>query len=158
MENQFQDLQAIIFKAGNDEFAVNILQVVSIERMQAITPYPNRSPYVLGVTTVRDTVTPVVDMSSALIGEPVQPTEDTRLIIVQAFDSSFGLVVDSATDIINIEGHSIQQPQLLETNQVSYLKGIANIGERLLVLLDIEKLLEDTTNLDELREIIQSMA
>jgi purine-binding chemotaxis protein CheW len=155
MENVLQKM--IICRVGNEEFGISINQVVSIERMPTITPYPNRSPYVLGVTTVRNIVTPIVDLSSALKGEPVESSDETRVIIVQAFDSFFGLVVDSATDILDIPAESIQRPNLLEDRNVSYLKGISETNERLLVLLDIEKLLEDTTNLDELREIIQSL-
>jgi purine-binding chemotaxis protein CheW len=155
MENVLQKM--IIAKVGNDEYGISINQVVSIERMPSITPYPNRSPYVLGVTTVRDIVTPIVDLSSALKAEQMVPTDETRVIIVQAFDSYFGLVVDAATDILDIPSESIQRPNLLEARNVSYLTGISETNERLLVLLDIEKLLEDTTNLDELREIIQSL-
>jgi purine-binding chemotaxis protein CheW len=155
MENMLQKM--IICRVGNDEFGISINQVVSIERLQTITPFPNRSPYVLGVTTVRNIVTPIVDMCSALKGEPMKSTDETRIIIVQAFDSFFGLVVDAATDILDITAESIQRPNLLETRNVSYLKGISETNERLLVLLDIEKLLEDTTNLDELREIIQAL-
>jgi purine-binding chemotaxis protein CheW len=155
MENVLQKM--IIAKVCNDEYGISINQVVSIERMPTITPYPNRSPYVLGVTTVRDIVTPIVDLSSALKGEQMVQTDETRVIIVQAFDSYFGLVVDAATDILDIPSESIQRPNLLEARNVSYLKGISETNERLLVLLDIEKLLEDTTNLDELREIIQSL-
>ena len=64
-----------------------------------------------------------------------------------------GLVVDSATDVIDIARDTIQHPNLLESKIVSYVKGISKIDARLIILLDIELLLENTTNLDELKEI-----
>jgi purine-binding chemotaxis protein CheW len=152
-----QDNKTLIFKVDKEEYGVHINQVVSIERMQEITPYPNRPPHVLGVTTIRDVVTPIVDLRAALTGETVQLADASRIIIVQVFDKEIGLVVDAATDVLNIPQDTIQHPNLLETRDVSYLKGISKLEERLIILLDIEKLLEDTTNLDELKDIKDSL-
>ncbi|WP_251554545.1 chemotaxis protein CheW [Neobacillus muris] len=152
-----QDYKMLIFKVGQEEYGVNINQVVSIERMQPITSYPKRAPHVLGVTTVRDVVTPVVDLRAALTGVELQPTDDTRIVIVQVENKTVGLVVDAATDVLNIPADTIQQPNLLQTREISYLIGISKLGERLLILLEIEKLLEDTTNLDELKEMTEAL-
>lgn len=148
-----QDFKALIFKVGHEEYGVHINQVVSIERMQTITPYPNRPPYVLGVTNVRDIVTPVIDLRAALTGQSLGTTDGTRMIIVQVLDKEIGLLVDAATDVIDITPESIQHPKLFEAKNVSFLKGVSKLESRLIILLDIEKLLEDTTNLDELKEI-----
>lgn len=155
MENQkmFQDLKMLIFKVGQEEYGVHINQVVSIERMQTITPYPNRPLHVLGVTSIRNVLTIVVDLCAALAGESLQPTDTTRIIIIQAKDQAIGIVVDAATDVLDIAPETIQHPNLMETKAVSYLKGISKLDHRLLILLDIERLLEDTTNLDALKEI-----
>jgi purine-binding chemotaxis protein CheW len=155
MENQDknQDLKMLIFKVGQEEYGVHISQVVSIERMQDITPYPNRPAHVLGVTSIRNVVTPVVDLREALTGESLKTSDEARIIIVQVYDKEIGLVVDAATDVLDIDPDTIQHPNLLEEKDFSYLKGISKLDHRLLILLDIEKLLEDTTNLDELKEI-----
>jgi purine-binding chemotaxis protein CheW len=153
---RFQDSKSLVFKVGHEEYGVHINQVVSIERMQNITPYPNRPAHVLGVTTIRGEVTPIVDVRSALSGVTLDTSEATRIILVKAADKAIGLVVDAATDVLEITTDSIQQANLMESKDVSYLKGIAKIDDRLIILLDIEMLLEDTTNLDELREIIDT--
>lgn len=150
---EIQDLKILIFKVGQEEFGVQISQVISIERMQTITPYPNRPPHVLGVTTIRNVVTPVVDLRSALIGELLNPSDEARLIVVQVYDKAIGLVVDAATDVMDIAYETIQHPTLMESKNVSYLKGVSMLDDRLVILLDIEKLLEDTSNLDELKEL-----
>lgn len=153
IQDTLQDLKTLVFKVGQEEYGVNISQVVSIERMQDITPYPNRPPHVLGVTTVRNVVTPVVDLRGALTGQTMHPTDATRIIIVQTVDQAIGLVVDAATDVLDIPSDTVQHPNLLETKRDSYLKGISKLDHRLIILLDIEMLLEDTTKLDELKEM-----
>jgi len=152
MSEQLYD-KTLVFKVAQEEYGVQINQVVSIERMQEITPYPNRPLHVLGVTTIRNIVTPVVDLRSALTGKAVELTETARMIIVHADGKEIGLVVDAATDVMDIDQDTIQQPRLMETETISYLKGISYHNERLIILLDIERLLEDMTNLDELKEI-----
>jgi purine-binding chemotaxis protein CheW len=102
-------------------------------------------------------VTPIVDVRSALSGVTLDTSEATRIILVKAAEKAIGLVVDAATDVLEITTDSIQQANLMESKDVSYLKGIAKIDDRLIILLDIEMLLEDTTNLDELREIIDTL-
>jgi purine-binding chemotaxis protein CheW len=155
---KFQDAKVLIFKLGQEEYGVHINQVVSIERMQAvaITPYPNRAAHVLGVASIRNLVIPIVDMRAALTGESLNQTDVTRIIIVRVYDKEIGIVVDAATDVLDLPQESVEQTNIIETNNVSYLLGISKFDQRLVILLDIEKLLENTTNLDELRDMIQS--
>jgi purine-binding chemotaxis protein CheW len=160
MEEQikFHESKVLIFKLGQIEYGVPISQVVSIERMQAIsiTPYPNRPPHVLGVTSIRSRVTPIVDIRAALTGEALQQTDITRIIIVKVYDKEIGLVVDAATDVLELPPESIDYSNLLETKDVSYLSGVSKLENRLVILLDIEKLMDDTTNLDELKQMVES--
>ncbi|MED3624022.1 chemotaxis protein CheW [Neobacillus thermocopriae] len=152
-QNHITDYKAVIFKVGEEEYGVHINQVISIERMQEITPYPNRPAHVLGVTVLREVVTPVIDLRSALRGEALIPSDSSRIILVLVEDKQIGLIVDAATDVLDIMIDTIQHPNLLDSKEISYLKGISKMDDRLIILLDIEKLLEKTTNLDELKEI-----
>jgi purine-binding chemotaxis protein CheW len=155
---ELEDSKTLVFRVGQEEYGVHISQVVSIERMQGITTFPNRPPFVLGVTTVRSVVTPVVDMRTALIGEALEVSHTTRIIIVMVNGQEIGLVVDAAVDVIDILPETIQHPNLMmQIKNVSFLKGISKLESRLIILLDIEQLLEDTTNLNELKEIKDSL-
>jgi purine-binding chemotaxis protein CheW len=155
---ELEDSKTLVFRVGQEEYGVHISQVVSIERMQEITTFPNRPPFVLGVTTVRSVVTPVVDMRTALIGEALEVSHTTRIIIVMVNEQEIGLVVDAAVDVIDILPETIQHPNLMmQIKNVSFLKGISKLESRLIILLDIEQLLEDTTNLNELKEIKDSL-
>jgi purine-binding chemotaxis protein CheW len=72
------------------------------------------------------------------------------------YDKEIGIIVDAATDVLDLPAESVEQTNILETNNVSYLLGISRFDNRIVILLDIEKLLENTTNLDDLRDMIQS--
>lgn len=151
------DDKVLVFKVGQEEFGLHISQIVSIERMQgiSISSYPNRQPHVLGFSTIRNVVTPIVDLRSALNGNSLNHTEGTRIIVVKVLDKEIGLLVDQATDVLDVTEEIIQYPNLMESKEASYLKGVAKKDNRFVILLDIEKLLENTTNLDELKEIIE---
>jgi purine-binding chemotaxis protein CheW len=155
MKNQInlEDFKALIFKVGQEEYGIHIGQVVSIERMQTITPYPNRPPHVVGVTSIRNVVTPIVDIRAALTGKSLTPADTAQIIIVQVNEKTIGLVVDCAMDVLDIASTTIQAPTNVEIRDVNYLVGISKLDNRLFILLDIEKLLEDTKSLDELKEI-----
>ncbi|CEG25890.1 chemotaxis protein CheW [Bacillus sp. B-jedd] len=153
MTTDIKDFKALIFRVGREEYGVQIHQVVSIERMEPVTAYPNRPPHVLGIATIRDVVTPIVDLSAALTGKLQEHSDSTRIIIVQAGGKEIGIVVDAATAVQDIPSESIQQPNLMELKHVEYLLGISKLDGRLIILLDIEKLLEDTTRLDELKKL-----
>ncbi|MGJ7909831.1 chemotaxis protein CheW [Neobacillus sp. LXY-1] len=148
-----KDFKALVFKIGQEEYAVHINQVISIERMQEMTPYPNRLPHVVGVATIREVVTPIVDLRAALTGIKTDLLDEARIIVVQVEGNEVGLIVDAATDVLDIPSETVQHPNLLETRDVSYLIGISKLADRLLILLDINKLLNETTNLEELNQI-----
>ena len=153
----FSDYKVLVFKVGQEEFGLHISQIVSIERMQGIniSSYPNRQPHVLGFSSIRNVVTPIVDLRSALNGNSLNHTEGSRILVVKVSDKEIGLVVDHATDVLDITEETIQYPNLMESKAASYLKGVVKLENRFVILLDIEKLLEDTTNLDELKHILE---
>jgi purine-binding chemotaxis protein CheW len=158
MVDILSDYKVLVFKVGQEEFGLHISQIVSIERMQGIniSSYPNRQPHVLGFSSIRNVVTPIVDLRSALNGNSLNHTEGTRIIVVKVLGKEIGLLVDQATDVLDVPDETIQYPNLMESKEASYLKGVAKMDNRYVILLDIEKLLEDTTNLDELKEIIEN--
>ena len=101
-----------------------------LNEWEPITSYPNRPPHVLGVTTIRNLVMPVVDLRSALTGESLETTAVNRMIIVQVHGKEIGLVVDSATDVLDITPETVQHPNLLDSKNISYLKGITRLHNR----------------------------
>ncbi|MFZ3576628.1 chemotaxis protein CheW [Virgibacillus sp. DJP39] len=143
MENQTNlDKKVIVFQLNEEEYAVSVTQVGSIERMQPITRVPQTANFVKGVINLRGVVTPIIDLRIRFGVEPVAFQESTRIIIVYMNDLEVGLIVDAANDVIDIPESSIEPPpEVVGTVDVDYIEGVAKLDNRLLILLDLQKVL-----------------
>lgn len=143
------DLKVIVFRLKEKEYAIPVSQVVAIEKVQHITRVPNTSPFVKGVINLRGVVTPIIDLRRRFEIEEESYTESTRVIIVALNDMEVGLIVDAANDVIDIKESAIEpSPEVIGVKEAEYISGVAKVGRRLLILLDLEKVL----NPDEVKE------
>ncbi|MDA5111025.1 chemotaxis protein CheW [Brevibacillus thermoruber] len=140
--------KAVIFRVGDEEYGLHIDHVLSIERMQPVTTVPKMPEYVKGVIHLRGIVTPIIELRKALLQSDVEENDDTRIIAVKVDGQPIGLVVDEATDVIDIPLDSIQKLNYGHYD-VSFLLGVAKLNDRLLVLIDINNLLRNITSIDE---------
>ncbi|MEN2766427.1 chemotaxis protein CheW [Ornithinibacillus xuwenensis] len=142
--------KVIVFQLKNEEFAVSVQQVVTIERVQTITRVPNTSNFVKGVINLRGVVTPIIDLRTRLGIEESEYNESTRIVIVYLDDMEVGLIVDAANDVIDIPSDVIEPaPEVIGAVNADYIEGVAKLDSRLLILLDLKKVL---TN-EELNEL-----
>lgn len=130
----------VIFRIESEEYAISVLEVVSIERSHQITSVPRQNEYVLGVIDLRGNVIPIVDLKKVLTGSQSALTDSTRLIIVQVDKQVIGFVVDEATDIVDIPSSAIQKPSMFQS---AFIYGIAKLEERMIILLDIPYLVDN---------------
>ncbi|CCQ97926.1 purine-binding chemotaxis protein [[Clostridium] ultunense Esp] len=137
-----KEIKAIVFRLQNEEYGVDVQQVRSIERLEHITRVPNAPDFVKGVINLRGVVTPVIDLRKRF-GLPLTPyTDQTRIIIVRIDEIEVGLIVDAANDVIDIPEEMIEAPpEIVGGIGAEYLRGVAKIGTRLLILLNLEKVL-----------------
>lgn len=148
-------LKVIVFQLDQKQYGVNLQQVLSIERLQAITQIPLTSSFIKGVMNLRGNIIPVIDLREKLDLGHTEQTEATRVLIVQIDTSKVGLVVDTATDVIDLNTSMIEPaPDLIVGITKEYLMGVAKLGDSLLVLLDIEHVL----NLKEKEKIQEAMS
>ena len=141
-DNALTDLKVIVFQLKDEEYGIPVQQVQSIERMMHITRVPKVAKFVKGVMNLRGVVTPIIDLRKRFGIEEVSYTESTRIIIVGVNDMEVGLIVDAANDVIDIpEGAIEPPPEVVGSVEVEYLKGVAKIGKRLLILLNLDKVL-----------------
>lgn len=137
-----QDMKAIVFELRGKEYAIEIDVVQSIERVMSITRVPNTPSYVRGVINLRGVVTPIVDLRERFGLETEEMDDRTRIIIVSLEGYDVGLVVDSANDVIDIPVGSIEpQPEVVGTVESEFIGGVAKIGSRLFVMLELSKVL-----------------
>lgn len=148
-----QNRKVIVFQLENEEYAVGVEQVGSIERLQKITRVPQTDSFVKGVINLRGIVTPIIDLRKRLGIEEAPHTDETRIIIIQLEEIEVGLIVDAANDVIDIPVNRIEQaPEVVGSVHVDYIEGVAKLDDRLLILLFIERVLTDD-DLEQLLEI-----
>lgn len=136
--------KVIVFQLDNEEYAVSIHQVSSIERMQPITRVPNTAGFVKGVINFRGVVTPIIDLRNRLGMKETEFNELTRIVIAYAGEMEVGLIVDAANDVININEDKIEDAtDIAGTVKADYIEGVAKSDQRLLILLNLEKVLTE---------------
>jgi len=149
-EKIIEDLKIIVFRLMNEEYGVDVSQVLSIERVQHITRVPKSPPFVKGVINLRGKVIPVIDLRSRFDMPEITYSDTSRIIIVSISGIEVGLIVDAANDVIDIPRNLIEPaPQIVTGIDVEYLEGIAKINSRLLILLNLTKVLK----LEELKQL-----
>lgn len=141
-ETLTDDIKLIVFQLKEKEYTIPVSQVSAIEKVEHITRVPGVKKYVKGVINLRGVVTPVIDLRLRFDIEEEDYSNSTRVIIVALQDMEVGLIVDAANDVIDVRVDSIEpQPEVVGVVQAEYISGVAKIEKRLLILLDLEKVL-----------------
>lgn len=142
MTTDVEVMKVIVFQLGDKEYALPVEQVQGIEKMMHITRVPRTAHYVKGVINLRGVVTPIIDLRDRFNVQSSVANENTRIIIISEEDMEVGFIVDAANDVMDIPTESIEpQPEVVGSLEEEYISGVANIGNRLLILLNLEKVL-----------------
>lgn len=143
-ESLNSELKIIVFQLKEKEYAIPVEQVRSIEKFQHITRVPGTQTFIKGVINLRGVVTPIVDLRIRFGLDQISYQDYTRIIIAVLEDIEVGLIVDAANDVMDIKLESIEPPpEIVSGTEEEYIKGVAKIGKRLLILLDLEKVLNE---------------
>ncbi len=136
--------QYLTFTLGQEEYGLEILKVQEIKGYSAITPIPNTPRYVKGVMNLRGTIIPVVDLRSKFAMTETEYTQFTVVVVVTVGTKIMGLVVDAVSDVLNIPKSDIQEtPDFGADVDARFISGMAKAGDKLVALLDIERVLGD---------------
>jgi purine-binding chemotaxis protein CheW len=132
----------ILFTVAGTTYALRTRDVAHVEMIEQITNVPNAPDAVDGVVFSRGQVVPALNLRARFGFEKVPNDLQTRLLVVQSDGRLVGLVVDSAREFLGIPAEAIQPPsQALAGVSGSYIEGIANINERLILMLDLHRVL-----------------
>jgi len=138
-----EEIQLLIFSLANEEFACRTDQVKEITRMMETITMPKAPSFIKGVINLRGKVIAVIDLASQLGLPSSEPGEESRIIVAEVEDNIVGLLVDSASEVLRISTENIEPTPAVIENKVDtrYIQGIGRIGNRLFVLLDLNKVL-----------------
>lgn len=138
--------QYLTFIMSGEEYGVDILAVQEIRGWEAPTLIPNSPSYIRGVINLRGTIVPIMDLRLRFHLDEIEYTATTVVIILK-FDSDqgervLGIVVDAVSDVYTIaDEDSKKPPELTEDENSDFIKGLVNISEKMIILLDVEQLL-----------------
>jgi purine-binding chemotaxis protein CheW len=135
-------LQLVSFNIGEEEFGVDILKVQEINRMVDVTRVPNTPEYVDGVINLRGKVIPIIDLRRRFGMERKEKDKNTRIIVVELNSKVLGFVVDAVSEVLRInKSLSEPPPPIIAGIESDYITAIAKLENRLLILLDLERVL-----------------
>ena len=138
------DLQAVVFQVADEHYAVDISGVREILRLPEITKVPHSPTFVEGVINPRGTVIPVIDLHKRFDIEPRDTTNDTRVMVLNVSGSLIGAIVDSVSEVMTFTEDQIESVESLSvTISAEYITGVAKMDDRLVIVLDYEKVLAD---------------
>ncbi len=145
--------QYLTFTLGNEEYGVEILRVQEIKGYSSVTPIPNSPAWVKGVMNLRGTVVPVFDMRLKFRMDVREYDRFTVIVVVNVGSRVVGLIVDSVSDVLDFDVATIElAPDLGAAVDTSTIQGIARNGDRLVTLLDIDRVVNMDAMLGRLTE------
>jgi len=141
-------LQFVTFTLNNEQYAVDILNVQEINRITEITRVPNSPAYVEGVINLRGKVIPVINLRRKFSFDDKTTDNTSRIIIMEINGITNGLIVDSVSEVLRVPSSIIEPaPPMSSDLSSKFIKGIAKMQDRLIILIDIDKLISGTVQL-----------
>ncbi|ELY3083174.1 TPA: chemotaxis protein CheW [Klebsiella aerogenes] len=132
----------LIFTLGNEEYGIDILKVQEIRGYDQVTRIANTPDFIKGVTNLRGVIVPIIDLRVKFAQQGVSYDENTVVIVLNFGLRVVGIVVDGVSDVLSLTAEQIRPaPEFAVTLATEYLTGLGALGERMLILVDIEKLL-----------------
>ena len=132
----------LTFRLGDEEYGIDILKVQEIRGYENPTRIANAPQFLKGVMNLRGTIVPIVDLRLRFGCDAAEYNAFTVSIVLHIGQRTIGTVVDSVSDVMEIPAEAIRPaPEMNSAVDASYIRGLAQVGERMVILLDIESLL-----------------
>ncbi|MBS0498520.1 MAG: chemotaxis protein CheW [Gammaproteobacteria bacterium] len=135
----------LTFRLGNEEYGIEILKVQEIRGYDAITQIANAPEFIKGVVNLRGIIVPIIDMRIKFRLGNVDYNQFTVVIILNVAGRVMGIVVDGVSDVITLNAEQMRPaPGLGSVIDTEYIMGLGTVDERMLILIDIEKLMSSS--------------
>lgn len=132
----------LVFTLGNEEYGIDILKVQEIRGYDQVTRIANTPSFIKGVTNLRGVIVPIVDLRVKFSQQDVEYNDNTVVIVLNLSQRVVGIVVDGVSDVLSLASDQIRPaPEFAVTLSTEYLTGLGALGDRMLILVNIEKLL-----------------
>ena len=141
-ENKVSEEQLVVFSLADETYGIDISVVNEIIRMQSITQVPRTPEFVEGVINLRGRIVPVIDLRKRFGLEVSEETQASRIMVVELEGIIMGMIVDAVSEVLRLPKDSIEPtPPMVSGVDAAYLRGVGKWDDRLIILLDIDKVL-----------------
>ncbi|WP_038177015.1 MULTISPECIES: chemotaxis protein CheW [Vibrio] len=137
-------LQWVTFQLEEETYGINVMQVREVLRYTEIAPVPGAPDYVLGIINLRGNVVTVIDTRSRFGLMEGEITDNTRIIVIESEHQVIGILVDSVAEVVYLRSSEIDTTPSVGTDEsAKFIQGVSNRDGKLLILVDLNKLLTD---------------
>ena len=149
----------LTFNLGPEEYGIEILKVVEIIGLMKITAVPRTPNYVRGIINLRGTIHPVIDLRTKFSMDSIEDTQETCIIVLEiekdGQSEQIGVVVDNVKEVQDIADQEIEDsPSLGHDVDTKFIKGMANVKDKVVILLNVEKIFSES----DLKEVARVAA
>ncbi|MBF0208763.1 MAG: chemotaxis protein CheW [Oligoflexia bacterium] len=153
-DNRSDEMQLVCFKVDREEYAINIMKVQEIIRLNEITSVPKTKDYIKGIINLRGTVVPVVDVRTRFELNSLEDKEQCRIVVVNIEGKITGLIVDSVSEVLRVSKSQIETPPASVSNvDGEFIDGVGKLsnGKRIIILINADRILADVDIHEELK-------
>lgn len=137
------EMQVVVFSLGQEEYGGDITRVQEIIRLPEVTTLPNTAGYILGIINLRGSIIPIIDLKKKFRFPSSEITDETRVIVVEINSEKVGLIVDEVSEVISFPIQEVVSADGIGFGiQGEYFLGVVRLDERLLILLNLEKIVD----------------
>ncbi|WP_438310606.1 chemotaxis protein CheW [Sporosarcina sp. FA9] len=150
------ELKVVVVQCGNEEYALPVDSVISIEKLEKINPIPHLPEYMLGLMKTRGELVPILDFERILYGRSAEKNDEVRIVVVQTGSLLIGLLVLDAKEILDIPESAMTSTGLLAYSKTPYFTTVANLENRMITIVDPEILSRTLAGMDAIGEYIET--
>ena len=137
-------MQCVTFELEGETYGINVMQVQEVLRETEVAPVPGAPHYVIGIINLRGNVVSVIDARIRFGLSTIERSDITRIIVIEAQQQIIGILVDSVAEVVDIKMSDIETaPNVGNEESSRYIDGVVSRDEKLLILVDLDKLLSD---------------
>jgi len=151
------ELKVVVVQCGNEEYALPVDSVISIEKLEQINPIPHLPEYMLGLMKTRGELVPILDFERILYGRSAEKNDEVRVVVVQTGSLLMGLLVLDAKEILDIPESTLTSTGLLAYSKTPYFTTVANLENRMITVVNPEILSRTLAGMDAIGEYVETL-
>lgn len=149
--------KVVVFQCGNEEYAVPIEHVVSIEKLEQVNPIPHLPNYLIGLMKIRGELVPIIDFEEILYHRSGVNYENARVVTMHTQDMSIGILVKEAKEILDIATDDLKQIGLVNYTKTQYFTAVANLENRMITIVDPSILVRSLEGIKDIQSYLENV-